>query len=49
MLVESISLDSESRPQAPPPPLLSHEEISPFTPLARDKRIALLKEYPIHV
>ena len=24
----------------------SHDEISPFTPFARDRRIAILKEYP---
>ncbi len=43
----SIPLEPELRPPSPLVPA-SHDEISPFTPLARDKRIALLKEYPKH-
>ena len=34
-------------PNALPPKPESHDEFSPFSPLAREKRIALLKEYPL--
>ena len=37
-------------PTVPPEPAadVSHDEISPFTPLAREKRIGLLRAYPTY-
>ena len=39
-------LVSLSSPVPEPVPDSSHDEISPFTPLAREKRISLLRTYP---
>ena len=39
-------LASLSSPVPEPMPDSSHDEISPFTPLAREKRIGLLRTYP---